>query len=1140
MSSLLASMLGSLVVAVLAPLAGSQATERPAHEPAAETRYEAAEALELVLFALREEGRDGARAMLQDVVPRLARPEAGEPYGHLGKLQELDRLAEDLESLPELRLLREAVLATREELSPPDDRSVLMAKLNLGWTRYELGDLAGAHELFEAVHATWTRLLPADHADLLWAQVHLATTRRELGDLHGALALEEAVHRVRARELPADHPDLLVAKQNLALTRKALGDLRGALELEQTVHEARSRLFPADDLELLKAKQNLGETLLQLGDLRGAQELLEVVHEAFSRLLPADHHLLLLAKQNLAVTRSALGDLHGARALEEAVLEARGRLLPADHPDLLSVRQNLAATRSRLGDLLGARALEEAVLEVRERLLPADHPDLLDARQNLAVTRAALGDRVGARELEEAVLEARARLLPPDHPDLLAAMQNLAATQGDLGDLAGARELDEAVLAARARALPPDHPDLLITRKNLAIWRKGLGDLEGARELEEAVLEAWTRLLPPDHPYLLAVKGNLAATRAGLGDLAGALELDEAVLAARTRLLPPDHPDLLAAQLNLAVTRQRLCDGQGARALFASLLEGQRLRARTLPSEAARLAREGARAELQRLFRALGPATGSGLEPELFATLEELRLASMAGAEAAHAIAERPELAELARGAADARARLNDHAAAGPPDGTSVEAWREDLLALAEERDRAEHALRRALAETGAFVGKIDAGGVAARLAPGAALASFLRYPRWLERDLATSGPLLEVDSLLAFLVLPDGAVRRIELGPAAEIEALVRDWRASLGRPLAGRGVEVAGARSGAEPLDALGARLRERILDPIRTAVPGLTSLHVVLDDVLHLVPLDALPLEDGLVGERIAIRNEVTLARLLGGRRDVAAEGVLTAAGGIDYQAELGAQAPARLQGATPPVEAGTRSGAAGFLPLPETSGEIASIAALYRGAFEREASVLSGSGVTKAALFAAAPRTRYLHLATHGWFASESFRSQLDALAEPGSRLALERARETLVGFAPETLCGLALAGANRGKDVLGRVPGILTAEELASFDLRCCELAVLSACETNVGIRRAGQGIQSLQTALHAAGARTAITSLWKVDDAATRRLFELFYTKLWEEELPKADALWQAKRALRDEGAPVRDWAAWVLTGDPD
>jgi CHAT domain-containing protein len=210
-------------------------------------------------------------------------------------------------------------------------------------------------------------------------------------------------------------------------------------------------------------------------------------------------------------------------------------------------------------------------------------------------------------------------------------------------------------------------------------------------------------------------------------------------------------------------------------------------------------------------------------------------------------------------------------------------------------------------------------------------------------------------------------------------------------------------------------------------------------------------------------------------------------------------------------------------------------------LFEARFESEAELALGRTMTKAAFRERAPGVRFLHIATHGWFAPETVRSTLDPSDETGGTLwSRMDAREAVAGLAPMTLCGLAFAGANAGRDAVGHVPGILTAEELAGIDLSACELAVLSACETNVGIRRAGQGVQSLQAALHAAGVSTAITSLWKVDDAMTRRLMELFYTYLWVEELPKAEALWKAKCGLREEGAAVRDWAGWVLSGDPE
>ena len=66
------------------------------------------------------------------------------------------------------------------------------------------------------------------------------------------------------------------------------------------------------------------------------------------------------------------------------------------------------------------------------------------------------------------------------------------------------------------------------------------------------------------------------------------------------------------------------------------------------------------------------------------------------------------------------------------------------------------------------------------------------------------------------------------------------------------------------------------------------------------------------------------------------------------------------------------------------------------------------------------------------------------------------------------FSPMTLCGLALTGANNHHNVEGAMPGIITGEEISSLDLSRCEMAVLSACETNVGIRISGMSANRIE------------------------------------------------------------------------
>lgn len=77
-----------------------------------------------------------------------------------------------------------------------------------------------------------------------------------------------------------------------------------------------------------------------------------------------------------------------------------------------------------------------------------------------------------------------------------------------------------------------------------------------------------------------------------------------------------------------------------------------------------------------------------------------------------------------------------------------------------------------------------------------------------------------------------------------------------------------------------------------------------------------------------------------------------------------------------------------------------------------------------------------------------------------------------------------------------------------------------ELLVLSACETAQGDDRAALGLSGIAIK---AGARSAIGTLWKVNDAATSELITEFYRQLQTPNNSRAAALQQAQLKLEDD-----------------
>ncbi len=98
-----------------------------------------------------------------------------------------------------------------------------------------------------------------------------------------------------------------------------------------------------------------------------------------------------------------------------------------------------------------------------------------------------------------------------------------------------------------------------------------------------------------------------------------------------------------------------------------------------------------------------------------------------------------------------------------------------------------------------------------------------------------------------------------------------------------------------------------------------------------------------------------------------------------------------------------------------------------------------------------------------------------------------------------------------------------------------------DLVVLSACETAAGELQRGEGIISLARAFAYAGAKSILTTLWVVDDAATKDLTKEFYLQL-KQGKTKDEALHLAKLKHLRENDNTRKhpffWAAMIPVGD--
>lgn len=160
---------------------------------------------------------------------------------------------------------------------------------------------------------------------------------------------------------------------------------------------------------------------------------------------------------------------------------------------------------------------------------------------------------------------------------------------------------------------------------------------------------------------------------------------------------------------------------------------------------------------------------------------------------------------------------------------------------------------------------------------------------------------------------------------------------------------------------------------------------------------------------------------------------------------------------------------------------------------------------------------------LHIATHGYWSASG-----------------QNATDGYRTFNAMVNSGLLLAGVVNyyEKDEFpDTYDGVLTAYEAQNLDLQNTSLVILSACETTLGYLDAGEGVYGLQRAFRAAGAGSIMTSLWKVDDNATKDFMIAFYQEYFKTK-DKYAAFLKAQKTIKDEYVQPYYWGAFIMVGE--
>ncbi len=816
---------------------------------------------------------------------------------------------------------------------------------------------------------------------------------------------------------------------------------------------------------------------------------------------------------NLAYTLNnfAISYYNQARYAEAEPLLLRARKIREiaygpDHPLVGDVLQNLALVYERQSRYAEAERLCQRGLKIVEKSFPPEHTKVSNAISNLALVYHGQGRFTEAEPLYLRTLKIEEKIYGPDHPEIAVTLNNIACLYLDLDRLAEAEPLHQRALKIRESTYAANHPAIAQSLWNLASICNLQKRYPEAEKLYDRTIKICEQNGSDPIRYHSALYGR-ADIRwetdhrdLALNDLQQALKIAEQM---RTNFSGGESEHAEAFQGYTRTFEQMVTWQVELKNLDAALQAAERSRARSLVDQ----------------INLQGLDLLAGLDAKVAQALRNRDVragaAILALEKQLEVLADRKDLSDTQK--TTEQNRLN----------TALKTAREEQV-------EAYNAIRNASPAYRMMVGRdfkpIELSTLhhLVKDQQGLLLQYFLGHDEgYLIVVAADAEP-----QILKLAVTPEQAASLgCDAGPltAQRLKAALE----LKGKPLA-EVFKQPSAREGD-----LAAAIDERMAQLWKLLIPEnfqkalvdgkYKRLIIVPDGGLVNLPFDALVVEKNAEGSKYLLDVGPSImscpsSTLLFNLATREGKDFSSGASVDDGKLVLSVGDPIYAMGATRPQSGSVTedltprarySNIRGALkPLPFSGWEAEWVAENFNPAGLSTSKLTKGQATEQAVRANLAGR-QIVHLACHG-LTDQNYGNLFGALA-----------------FTPGK------AGSQVATD-----DGFLTLAEIYALNMQGCELAILSACETNLGPEQQGEGVFALSRGFLVAGARRVVASNWIVDDQSSASLVSAFCSKLAnqhkaEQPMDYAQALHEAKRWVRKQEKWKQPyyWGAFVIVG---